>query len=134
MKGIEPPSPISMQSFSKKRCEAVFCASCSQGASSGAFQPAPPCSGVKVTLAPYGGSASKISLSAAPAASTSVVGGTRSETFTAVKGRSTFPASFSEGTPSTPVIERAGFQVRASTCSGPVETAGCMPPAHGNLL
>ena len=48
----------------------------------------------------------------------------------AVYGRSTLPASFSAGMPSTPVTESVGRQVRlSSTSTGSVVTGSTGPPS-----
>src|SRR3546814_16255109 len=89
----------------------------SHGDIAGAFQPVEAFSSSRLTCAPLGGSRSSTSLSTSPAALPSSVGGRRSESFTAVCGRSTLPADSSDGMPSIPVSDSAGRQVRLSTSS-----------------
>ena len=116
----------------------------SQGASDGAFQPVAPVmaspvrpSVWKVTLALYGALSSSSSLSACAASLPSTSGGMRRLSLNAVNGRSTLPASFIAGKPSTPVTASVGFQVRLiSACTGSVVVGKVAPPsapqAHGS--
>ncbi len=55
----------------------------------------------------------------------------RSETFTAVRGRRTFPASAMGGSPSAPVIASAGRHVWATSSSSGSACAARMPETNG---
>src|SRR5271155_2688540 len=92
MNGIVPPSPMKAGGLPKKLRDARSSDRASHGASSGAFQPAAPQSGLKVTFAPYGGSASIRLLSFSFADFGSQPGGIRNDSLSAVSGRSTLPA------------------------------------------
>src|SRR5207245_2734176 len=83
-----------------------------------------------VTRAPYGGSASRISLSRRTARPAPHVGGRRSESLSEDFERSTLPPSAGSGSPAAPVIASAGRHVlfRISSC-GSVLTG---PPPGGN--
>ena len=105
----------------------------SHGDIAGAFQPLDAFSSASVTCAPLGGSRSSSACSRSPARLPSSVGGSRSDSFTEVCGRSTFPADDSGGMPSTPVTDSAGRQVRLSTSSVRSLAIGVMPGRNGNL-
>ena len=83
----------------------------SHGWVAGASQPGDGVELSKRTLAPYGGSASRISVEPALAATASRVGGMRSESLSEVWGRSTLPPSAGAGSPAAPMMASAGVQV-----------------------
>src|SRR5437763_700677 len=126
-------------------CEAACNALSSHGARLGAFQPVAPDASLSwparpsvqnVTLALYGALSSSSVFSAWAAALASTSGGVRKLSLNAVYGRSTLPASFSAGMPSTPVTESVGRQVRLTSAStGSVVVGKVVPPsapqAHG---
>mmetsp|Transcript_18294 Transcript_18294/g.43009 ORF Transcript_18294/g.43009 Transcript_18294/m.43009 type:complete len:226 (+) Transcript_18294:211-888(+) len=135
MKGMEPPSPVKRQGLPYTACEAFIVASDSQGAKVGGTQPAPRFSALKVTVAPYGGSASRTRFMVAAARMGSTVGGRRIDSLRAVSGRSTLPATGSGGRPAAPVTDKAGLQVRrraSSPTSGLAPPVGRPPGTNGN--
>src|SRR5438093_5175927 len=112
MTGFDPPRPANIAGLPKYVADARWIDSSSFGSVAGAFQPLPASPYVFiVTRAPYGGSASTISLSRRTARPASHVGGRRSEILSVVCGRSTLPPSIGSGSPAAPVIASAGRHV-----------------------
>ena len=134
MKGIEPPSPENIAGPPKYVVDARPTDSRSQGLIAGASQPPPAGCGAKVTRAPYGGSASRISLSRSVARAASAVGGRRSESLSDVRGRRTLPASSGAGSPAAPVTASAGRHVPFKSSSPGSPGGGRIPGTTGNRL
>ncbi len=102
------------------------------GSSGGAIQPAAAASRSMVTWAPS--SVVMAAMRASVAASASTSGGSRSENFSVVDGRSTLPPSFGLGSPSAPVTSNAAPQVRAMRRSTGSGVSRCSPSTTGAAL
>src|SRR5262245_38192871 len=132
MNGIDPPSPASIAGLPKEVADARWIDSSSFGSVAGAFQPLPASPYVLiVTRAPYGGSASIISLSCRTARPASHVGGRRKESFSEVCGLSTLPPSAGNGIPAAPMIERVGRHVLFRISSYGSVVTGRAPSENG---
>ena len=132
MNGIDPPRPANIAGLPKYVADARWIDSSSFGSVAGAFQPLPASPYVFiVTRAPYGGSASTISLSRRTARPASHVGGRRSEILSVVCGRSTLPPSAGSGIPAAPVIASAGRHVLFRISSYGSVLTGWPPGGNG---
>ena len=112
MKGIVPPRPMNAGGLPKKSRDACSSDRASHGASSGSIPAGRAPVRFESDLRPYGGSASIRLLSFSLADFGSQPGGIRSDSLSAVSGRSTLPALPIAGIPSTPMIDSAGRQSR----------------------
>src|SRR3989339_1087097 len=121
--GIDPPSPIYAAGLLKKHCEAFSFAAASQSLNSGAFQPKPASSDLKLIFASKGGFSKRIFSKVFCAVSPFKLGGIRIDSFTAIFGKVTLPAFSILGKPSAPVMDNCARQVRFSNNStGSLET------------
>ena len=102
------------------------------GSSGGAIQPSAAASRSMVTCAPSSVVMAAMTASVAACASTS--GGSRSENFSVVDGRSTLPPSLGLGSPSAPVTSSAAPQVRATRRSTGSGVSRCSPSTIGAAL
>ncbi len=135
MKGIVPPMPMYIASLPKKFFDADDIAAASHGAVEGAFQPSAPGSASYRTFAPYGGSFSNVSLSAAPARSGSTPGrNAERQLERRIRPQHVARIRQASGMPSTPVvIDSVGRQVLFNSSSAGSLSMGCMPSTIGSL-
>ena len=133
MNGIVPPTPMYIASRRSTPARRAAIARSSHGAIAGAFQPPWLDSTSNSTFAPYGGSLSSAFLTARGGGLRVDVGGKRNDSFSAVYGRSTFPAFCSDGMPSAPVTASVGRHVLLSSSSYGSFAIGRVPAANGNL-
>ena len=127
--GMEPPSPTKPGSRPKRSLDTAESVAAMPGSSGGAIHPWAAASMSMVMCAPSSVRMAEIRASVATCASTS--GGSRSENFSVVEGRRTFPPSRGLGSPSAPVTSRAAPQVRATSRSTGSGVRRCRPSTIG---